>query len=212
VKDDAITSPDCSYDRIQRHEVTLYDPTGANIQVATYDITVTLTGTEAGDPATWTLVIPTGESSAYEDILTRETPVCGDRDGMIVRFISGISLISPNNIDVCDPVPTPTGGVTLNTFYYGQGLTTNIAHCGSNYTINASFFSTATTITGLFNQTVYTTVDGTTAFNGLGLWWPVALVNTGNTEFGNYNVIKINSNGSVEDIVFIGDCGEAVPY
>jgi hypothetical protein len=211
VKDDAITGDDCAFDRVQRHEVTLYDPTGANIQVATYDITVTLSGTEAGEPTTWDLIIETGQSSAYEDIVTRETPDCGNRDGMIIRFVSGISSISPNNIDVCDPVPTPTGGVTLNTFYYGQGLSTSIAHCGSNYTINASFFSSATTISGLFNQTIYTTSAGTTEFNGLGLWWPVALETGTNTLNGSYWVIKINSNGAVEDIAFIGDCGEAVP-
>ncbi len=211
VKDDAITGTDCAFDRVQRHEVTLYDATGANIQVATYDITVTLIGTEAGQPTTWDLIIQSGQSSAYEDIVTRETPDCGNRDGMIIRFVSGIEAISPNNIDVCDPVPTPTGS-TLNTFYYGQGLSTNTAHCGMNYVINSSFFSTATTISGLFNQIIYTTSAGTTAFNGLNLWYPVALVNTTNTLNGNYNLVKINSNGYVEDIVFIGDCGEAVPY
>jgi hypothetical protein len=130
---------------------------------------------------------------------------------MIIRFVSGIEAISPNNIDVCDPAPTPTGGVTLNTFYYGQGLSTTIAHCGSNYTINASFFSSATTISGLMNQIIYTTSAGTTAFNGLGLYYPVALETGTNTLNGSYWVIEINSNGYVEDIAFIGDCDEPVP-
>jgi hypothetical protein len=210
VKDDAITGPDCAFDRVQRHEVTLYDPTGANIQVATYDITVTLSGTDAGEPTTWDLIIETGQSSAYEDIVTRETPDCGNRDGMIIRYVSGISSISPNNIDECDPVPPPTG-TTLNTFYRGQGLSTSIAHCGTNYIINSPLFSTATIISGLMNQTVYTTIDGTTAFNGLGLWYPVALDNATNTLNGQYNVIKINSNGGVEDIAFVGNCGGVAP-
>jgi hypothetical protein len=209
VKDDAITGTDCAFDRVQRHEVTLYDSTGANIQTATYDITVTLSGTEAGDPTTWDLIIETGQSSAYEDIVTRETPDCGNRDGMIIRFVSGISSISPNNIDVCDPVPTPTGGVTLNEFYYGQGLSTSSAHCGTDYSISDSFWHPASIISELTNGPIYTTVDGDTAFNGLGLYYPVSLDSGTSTEGGLYNAVKINSNGFVEDMVFVnGSCSE----
>jgi hypothetical protein len=192
--------------------VTLYDSTGANIQVATYDITVTLSGTEAGDPTTWDLIIETGQSSAYEDITTREYAVCGEKDGMIVRYISGISAVSPNNIGVCTPAPTPPEGVTLNRFYYGQGLETASAHYGTNYTISASFFSAASTISELFNGSIYTTVDGTTVFNGLGLYYPVSLTSGGSTEFGLYNAIKINSNGFVEDLVFVSGGGGENPY
>jgi hypothetical protein len=214
VKDDAITGTEnCNLDRVQRHEVTLYDAAGANIQTATYDITVTLTGTEAGQPATWTFVIPSGSTSVYEDIITREfTGVCGERDGQVSRFITGISQVSPTNIGVCTPAPTPPEGVTLNRFYYGQGLSTASAHYGTNYTISASFFSAASTISELFNGSIYTTVDGTTVFNGLGLYYPVSLTSGGSTEFGLYNAIKINSNGFVEDLVFVSGGGGENPY
>ena len=109
------------------------------------------------------------------------------------------------------PTPTPTG-TTLNTFYRATGLSTSNDHCGTNYLINSSFFSTATTISGLMNQIIYTTDAGTTAFNGLGLWYPVALVNTGNTLNGGYYVILINSDGYVEDIGFTASgCGGVAP-
>jgi len=212
VKDDAIASTDCSSDRVQRHEVTLYDPTGANIQNAPYDITVTLSGTTAGQPSTWTLVILSGTNSAYEDIVTREFPTCGNKNGMIIRYVSGITAVSPTNIGQCSPAPTPTGGVTLNRFYYGQGLSTAGAHCGIDYSISASFFSAASTISELFNGAIYTTADGTTAFNGLGNYYPVSLTSGTSTLNGLYNAIKINSNGFVEDLVFVnGGCSEN-PY
>jgi hypothetical protein len=213
VKDDAISGTECSSDRVQRHEVTLYDATGANIQNAPYDITVTLTGTTGGEPSTWTLTILSGTNSAYEDIVTREyTEVCGGRNGMVIRFVSGISSISPNNIGVCSPAPTPTG-TTLNRFYYGQGLSTAGAHCGTNYSISASFWHTGSTISELTNGPIYTTVDGTTVFNGLGLYYPVSLTSGGNTLNGGYSVVEINSNGFVEDLAGIASgCGGVNPF
>ena len=210
-KDDAITGTEnCNLDRVQRHEVTLYDASGANIQTAPYDITVTLTGTSGGTSTTWTFIIPSGSTSVYEDIIITEyTGVCGERDGRIAIFISGISEVSPTNIGVCASVPAPTAGATLNPFYYGQGLSTPGAHCGTNYLINSPFYSTATTLSGLMNQYMYTTNEGITEFNGLSQWYPVALTSVTNTLSGQYWVILINSNGYVEDIKFIdSQCDE----
>ena len=198
----------CPFNRIQRHTVTLYDATGATEVNAPYDITVTLTGTEGGSPSTFDIIIPTGQSSAYEDIYTREqlSGSCGDRDGLISRIYRGVSP-SPSNIGVCAPPPQPTG-TTLTTFYYGQGLTNSNSHCGTDYTINADFYSSSTTISGLLNSTMYTTSNGTTAFNGLNLWWPVRIDSTPTTTLnGNYWSILIDSNGYVGDVVYInGSC------
>ena len=109
------------------------------------------------------------------------------------------------------PLPLPPGTV-LNAFYYGQGVSTSTGNCGTNYSINASFFATGSTITPLLNQTIYTTSGGTTAFNGSGLWYPVKLSSGSNTLNGDYDVIKINSNGFVEDVVYINSSCEAIPY
>jgi hypothetical protein len=193
--------------------VTLYDSTGANVQNASYDVTITLSGTDDGEAVTWTLVIPSGESSVYEDIITAEqtSGECTIRDGTaITRFVSGISSISPSNIGECTGTLPPPEGTVLNPFYYGQGLPTSNAHCGTNYTINASFYATGSTISGL--STIYTNNLGSTAFDGGGLWYPVSVNSGTNTLNGEYYVIKINSNGSVEDIAYVGNCsGGAVP-
>jgi hypothetical protein len=210
VKDDAINSTECAYDRIQRHEVTLYDSTGDNIAVATYDITVILNGTEGGEPTTYTLIILNGTSSAYEDIVTRETPVCGDRDGMIIRFVSGISSISPSNIGECETLPQPTG-TPLIEFFRSGGQSTPLGHCGFSYLINTSLYSTASTTTGLLGQTVYSDTDYT-PFNGFNLWYAVRTYDGSNTQLLPYDVVLINSSGTVVDIVSVTDCEEVVPY
>jgi hypothetical protein len=214
VKSRPAVDPNCSTTRIQRVTVTLYDSTGANEVDATYDITITLGGTgDDGEPTTWDLIIPPGESFAYDDIIVGEqtSGECTLRDSTgVTRLVGGIESISNSSIVECEAIPPPEGTV-FNTFYYGQGLSTSIAHCGTDYTINASFFATGSTISGLFGQIIYTTNTGSSAFNGLGLWWPVALETGTDTEFGNYYVIEIDSNGTVGDIAFIGDCDEAVP-
>jgi hypothetical protein len=58
------------------------------------------------------------------------------------------------------------------------------------------------------NQIIYTTNTGSAAFNGNGLWYPVALETGTNTLSGQYWVILIDSNGAVQDIVFVDStCG-----
>jgi hypothetical protein len=207
-----ITDPDapCGLDRYRRHTVTLYDSTGATEVNATYDITVSLNGTDNGNPYTWVLIIGAGESSAYEDIYVSEqlSSDCESRDQFVRRSVSGISAISPSNVVECAAVAPPEGTI-LNEFYYGQGLLTQGAHCGTNYIINTSFFSSATIISGLLNQTIYTTNTGSAAFNGNNLWYPVALLADTNTLSGQYWVIQIDSNGVVGNIVFIdSSCDE----
>jgi hypothetical protein len=191
--------------------VTLYDSTGATEVDATYDITVTLGGIGYdGEPATYDLVILPGESSAYDDIIVGEqtSGECTDRDSTAVtRLVGGIESISEPSIVECTATPPPEGTV-FNQFYYGQGLQTSLAHCGTNYLINTSFYSSATIISGLMNQIIYTTNTGSAAFNGNGLWYPVALQSGTNTLSGQYWAILIDSNGSVQDIVFIDStCG-----
>ena len=216
VKRRPVVDPNCSFTRTQSVTVTLYDSTGANVQNASYDVTVTLDvdGPE-GEPTTWDLVIPPGQSSVTDEIVTSEQTSgnCTSRDGTAVtRVVGGITSISNPSIVECTGTLPPPPGVTLNAFYYGQGLPTSIGHCGTNYTINASFFATGSTISGLSNQTIYTNNIGSTAFDGGGLWYPVSVTTGTNTENGQYNAIKINSNGFVEDIVYVGNCsGGAVP-
>jgi hypothetical protein len=215
VKTRPMFQPDCSLTKIQRVTVTLYDSTGATEVDATYDITVTLGGTgDDGEPTTWDLVIASGESSAYDDIVVAEqtSGECDERDDTAVtRLVGGISSISDPSIVECEAVAPPEGTI-LNEFYYGQGLLTQGAHCGTNYTINASFFSSATIISGLLNQTIYTTNTASAAFNGNNLWYPVALESDTNTLNGQYWVILIDSNGTVQNIVFIdSSCDENTP-
>jgi hypothetical protein len=215
VKSRPMRQTDCSLNFVQRVTVYLYDSNGANPQNATYDITVTLDGTDDGEPTTYDIVILPNESFGYIDVITDEQTSgdCENRDDTrVLRTVGTIVSISNPSINVCTTTLPPPEGTVLNGFYYGQGVSTSTGNCGTNYTINASFFATGSTITGLFNQTIYTNDLGSTAFNGSGLWWPVALETGTSTEFGNYNVIKINSNGSVEDIVFINSSCEAIPY
>jgi len=203
----------CPFDSYRRYTVTLYDSTGDTEVTATSDVTVTLSGTDGGDPTTYTLIIGVGQSSAYEDIYLREqiTGECGDRDGMVLRSVGPITSITPSNVGTCPEILPPEGTV-LNAFYRGQGLSTSNDHCGTNYLINSAFYATGSTISGLFNQTVYTTDAGTTQFNGLNLWYPVALDNTTNTLNGGYYVILINSSGYVQDIASVASgCGSVVP-
>jgi hypothetical protein len=216
VKSRAAFDPECTTTRVQRVTVTLYDSTGATEVDATYDITVTLGGIGYdGEPTTYDLVIPPGESFATDDIIVGEqtSGECTLRDSTAVsRLVGGIESISNPSIVECEAV-TPPEGTIFNEFYYGQGLLTQGAHCGTDYTINASFFSSATIISGLLNQTIYTTNTGSAAFNGNNLWYPVRVDTTPTTTLnGGYWVIQINSNGAVGNLVFIdSSCDENTP-
>lgn len=201
-------SEGCAYDRYRSYTVTLYDADGANVVTATTDVTVSLEVLVNSEPTTFVLIIGVGETSASEDIYLREYGDCEGRDSLTTRQVEGISSITPSTVGEC-VATTPSPGTTLNEFYYGQGLLAQGAHCGSNYIINTSFFSSATVISGLLNNTVYTTNTGSAAFDGNNLWYPVSLVADTNTLSGQYWVVQINSNGVVGNIVFIdSSCDE----
>jgi hypothetical protein len=103
------------------------------------------------------------------------------------------------------PTPTPTATVPpLYGFYHSNPSLTYNGHCDQNQIISAPFYSSSSTLVGMYGSMVYD--NNQDPWVGGDFYYAVSSDNTANTNDQPYYVIKVDDMGMVIDAQVISDC------
>jgi hypothetical protein len=103
------------------------------------------------------------------------------------------------------PTPTPTATVPpLYGFFHSNPSLTYNGHCDQNQIISAPFYSSSSTLAGMYGSMVYD--NNQDPWVGGDFYYAVSSDNTANTNDQPYYVIKVDDMGMVIDAQVISDC------
>jgi len=145
----------------------------------------------------------TGHSLTFSESVTGGTVTTTEPETCVGTVVNWFVESQPTPTPTVTPTPTATVPPLYGFFRSNPSLTYN-GHCDQNQLISGPFYSSSTTIVGMYGTIVYD--NNQDPWVGGSFYYAVSSDNTANTNDQPYYVIQVNDMGEVIDLQTISSC------
>ncbi len=165
----------------------------------------TITGEPGGitHPGILKAQLLTGHSLTFSESVTGGTVTTTEPETCVGTVVNWFVELQPTPTPTVTPTPTATVP-PLYGFFRSNPASTYNGHCDQNQLISGPFYSSSTTIVGMYGTMVYD--NNQEPWLGGDFYYAVSSDNTANTNDQPYYVIKVDDMGMVIDLQTISSC------